>query len=255
MAEWRLARGWTEAELATRLDQARRRPRNFDIDAPMTPERGWNSHYSSAIIAREPSGSPQPGGPFERAWPFLAAYQFSDPRIVRGHFDSRAELLGRVMVLEAKVLGLRYLGSVIVGALRDDHDAERSHRGFRYDTLEGHFERGSEWFVLSKDHRSGDVTLTIHARWQPGDLPNVWSRIGFHLVAGHYQRAWHRLAHLRMRALIGSSGLPRVPRGHRLVHTGPDLPVGSVHATASGPLPEPIRKETETPAAPRTPAA
>ncbi len=248
MAEWRFLRGWTDAELERRLRDAAASGRNFgEAEDQMTPDRGWSRHYSEAVIGYEPCGPPCPGGPFERSRPFVERYAFSDPRIVRGHFDAAAPLLGRVMLLEVRVLGLRYLNAVEVTALREHADGRRSERGFRYDTLAGHIERGCEWFLIAKDHETGAVTFRIDAGWQRGDLPNAWSRLGFRLLARRYQRAWHRLAHQRLRTLLGSSGLAPLPRGARLVHAGWPLPAPSVQATASGPAPVPITSEHETP--------
>jgi len=253
MAEWRFGRGWTNQELIARLEAARVSRRNFvESEADMIPERGWGRHYSTAVIAREGSGPPVGDGPFARGWPLIEQYAFSDPRIVRGHFDAAAPLQGRVMLIEIRVLGLRYLGAVIVAAVRNENDGRRTVRGFRYDTLEGHFERGLEWFLLSKDHASGEVSFTVHACWQQGQLPNVWSEWGFRLLVRRYQRAWHRLAHMRMRELLGSRGLAPLPRGSRLVHEGPPLPVAPVQKTAAGPPPSPIEREEDTPARPLT---
>lgn len=249
MAEWRFARGWTEAELADRLAAARRSGRNFEeTEAGMTPERGWSRHSSRAIVAREGPGPPGPDGPFVRAWALVARYAFSDPRIARSHFDAGTPLRDRVMLIEIRVLGLRYLGPVIVSMVRDERNAHQSVKGFRYDTLDGHFERGVEWFVVTKDHASGEVTFTVHAGWRRGDLPNLWSRIGFHLLARRYQRAWHRLAHMRLRTMLGSRGLAPLPRGSRLVHSGPALPAPAVQDVAAGPPPAPITSEHDTPA-------
>ncbi|HTI41023.1 MAG TPA: DUF1990 family protein [Vicinamibacterales bacterium] len=249
MAEWRFGRGWTNEELAQRLAAARLRQRNFDAsEAEMTPEHAWSRHYSKAVIAREAPGSPIADGPFARASRLVERYAFSDPRIARGHFDAADPLRGRVMLIEIRVVGLRYLGAVKVSAVRNDSNERQTVRGFRYDTLEGHFERGREWFLLTKDHASGDVTFTIHAGWQRGELPNVWSRIGFRLLVRRYQRAWHRLAHMRLRALLGSRDLAPLPRGSRLVHEGPPLRVAPVQDTAEGPPPAPIAVEDDTPA-------
>lgn len=251
MAEWRFARGWTNEELAQRLASARASRRNFDADeGEMTPEHGWGRHYSNAIIAREAPGPPAVHGMFSQAWPLIERYAFSDPRIARGHFDPAAPLHGRVMLIEVRVLGLHYLGAVIVSAVRHDSDESRTVRGFRYDTLEGHFERGLEWFLLTKDHSSGEVTFTVHAGWQQGQLPNFWSRIGFRLLVRRYQRAWHRLAHMRLRAMLGSRDLVPLPRGSRLVHEGPPLPLAPVQETAAGPAPAPIAIEDDAPARP-----
>ena len=177
MAEWRFLRGWSEDELRARLN-ALSGERNFnESDREMTLDRGWGRHFSEAVVARESPGPAVSGGPFERAWPLLQDYAFSDPRVVRGYFDRMAPLRGRRMLLEARVLGLSYLGPVIVSAVRDDRDTHLSTRGFRYDTLEGHFERGSEWFTISKHHATGEVLFRIHAAWKRGELPNWWSRV------------------------------------------------------------------------------
>jgi uncharacterized protein (UPF0548 family) len=248
MVEWRFGRGWSDAELAERLSRARHSARNFSATlAEMTPEQGWTRHFSEATVAREPAGPPLPDGAFARAWPLLERYAFSDPRIVQGHFDPSTPLQGRVMLVEARVLGLRYLGPVTVAAVRNVTLPHRSERGFRYDTLDGHFERGSEWFIVAKDHASGDITFRIHAGWQRGQLPNWWSRLGFRLLSLRYQRAWHRLAHLRLRALLGSVELEPIPRGARLVHQGPPLPGEPVEDAAAGPPPAPITAEDERP--------
>jgi uncharacterized protein (UPF0548 family) len=246
MSEWRFGRGWSDAELASRLTAARRSHRNFpDSESEMTPERGWSRHYSRAAIAREPPGPPRPGGPFERAWPILEQYRYSDPRIVTGHFDPADPLLGRVLLIEARVWGLRYLGPVFIAAVRDHATDEETVRGFRYDTLDGHFEKGLEWFLLTKHHATGEVTLTVHAGWKEGDLPNAWSRWGFRLLARRYQRAWHRLAHLRMRALLDAHDLDPLPRGRELVHAGPPLPWWPAQAGAADAPPAPISEEDE----------
>lgn len=246
MAEWRLLRGWSAPELSSRLAACRSLSRNFDdSEAGMTPERGWSRHYSTATIAREPAGPPVPGGAFATAWQLLGRYAFSDPRIVRAHFDAAAPLQGRVMLIEILIWGLHYLNPVVVSAIHEFVDQEKSVKGFRYETLDGHVERGLEWFLLTKQHASGEVSFTVHAGWRGGQLPNWWSRVGFRLLATRYQRAWHRLAHVRMRGLLGSKGLERVPRGRHLVHSGPPLPVFTVQEVASGAPPSPVQAEHE----------
>jgi uncharacterized membrane protein len=72
------------------------------------------------------------------------------------------------------------------------------------DTLAPHLERGSEWFIVTKDHRDGLVRFSIEARWEPGQFPNRWSRLGFAVLARRYQRAWHRRAFRRLRERLGS---------------------------------------------------
>lgn len=238
MSEWRFGRGWSEQELEARVDALAALPLNFtDVEPQMTPERGWSLHYSSALIAHEPPGGPETGGAFDQARALVAEYGFSDPRIVTSHFDPTTPLHGRRMLLELAVLGLRYLSGTVVDAVRDETQAERTVFGYRYATLEGHIESGAEWFLLDKTHETGAVRFSIHAMWRKGDLPNWWSAAGFRLLARHYQRAWHRLAYLRLRQMLGSTGLPPVPHGDRLVHEGRVLPLPSIHFFSGAPPP------------------
>lgn len=216
MAEWRLCRSWPAAAVKTRLERARNANLNFDaIEGDMTGERGWHHYHSEAVIAREAEGEDR----FTRARVALANYRFSDPAIVRAHFDPAEPLLGRCMLLEIQVLGLHYLCPAVVNRVRQEPNVF----GFRYDTLQGHIERGVEWFLLTKNAR-GEIRFRIEARWQKGQFPNWWSRIGFILLSGHFQRKWHRRAHRRL-SLLAHHGSTRRPRrdASGLTHQGVDV--------------------------------
>lgn len=226
MAEWRFGRGWSDRELEERLLQLKRVPLNFPTEGPESQAgKNWRRYYSESVIAREAAGEPQPGGPFELAWKAVAEYQFSDPEIVTAHFHANDALQGRTMLLEIKVLGLRYLCGTRVTRVRDRREGTRVTREFLYETLQGHFEVGSEWFSLSKDTATGEVWFRISASWRPGNFPNWWSRLGFEALGRKYQLAWHRLAYVRLRALVshGGADLLPIPYGERLVHTGPEI--------------------------------
>lgn len=216
MAEWRFLRGWASEALKARLDRLGSVPLNFEaIEGDMSPDTGWHHYYSEAVIAREPDS----GARFERARVALANYQFSNPDVVTAHFEPTTPLLARRLLLEIKVLGLHYLCPAVVNKVRDDPNAY----GFRYDTLEGHIERGVEWFLLTRDE-IGDIRFRIEARWQRARLPNWWSRVGFTLLSGYYQRRWHRQAHLRLSLLAhyGSTRAPR-PDASGLAHQGVEV--------------------------------
>ena len=230
MAAWRIGRGWTEAELKAQLAHARTLPRNFPEAPEALPETpGWFHYSSEAVVGREAPGPPLAGGPFARGRIVVASYAFSDPRIVTGHFDPDAPLLGRPMLLERKALRLlHYLGGVVVGATREDEAGEdeageeETAYGFRYDTLQGHIECGSEWFLLTKAHRTGDLRFRIEAYWKPGQFPNWWSRLGFTYLGPRYQRQWHHRAHALMARLVRDPAVeaPDAPAG-ALVHADP----------------------------------
>ncbi len=225
MAEWRLGR-WSEEEIALRLGALSELRRNYDESQnEMTPAHGWNRYSSEAIIAREPPGPPVADGPFRRMEVAVANYHFSDPSIVIAHFDAESRLLGRRMLLEIKAFRtLRYLAGVVVGAVRFEENEGRHLFGYRYDTLEGHIERGSEWFLLTKEEETGKVEFRIEAEWLPGDFPNWWSRVGFRLVGPHYQRKWHHAAHWRL-FNIAHEGMSPAPFVDSLgvAHAGPNV--------------------------------
>ena len=208
MAEQRVLRGWSDGELACRLAKLEELSISFDEDERAQMRAGderWHPVRSGAVIAREPPGPPVPDGPFERARELVAEYRFSDPSIVSATFDRARPLLGRRMLLEIRVLGLRYLCGTVVGAVRDERKEGETVFGFRYDTLEGHIERGEEWFLLRKDHASGAIHFTIASRWQRGELASGWTRAGFTVLAGRYRAIWLRRAHARMRAMLGEA--------------------------------------------------
>ena len=140
-------------------------------------DRRWRGNVSGNGATRT---CPIADGLFERAKQGIINYDFSDPRIVMGHFDPKSRaLIGRNIALEMKVLGLRFLGAVRASWKRAKKTPVTSSVfGFRYDTLEGHFERGFEWFLLTKDHATGDVRFKIEAHWRVGAFPNWWSKTG-----------------------------------------------------------------------------
>jgi uncharacterized protein (UPF0548 family) len=248
MAELRIIRRWSEVELVERLAAIEGLPVNFRA-APveMTPENGWNTYFSEAVIAREPPGPPVPGGPFRRAETAVANYQFSDPDVVIAHFEADSRLLGRRMLLEMKALRVfRYLAGVVVGAVRSEEQGGIHTFGYRYDTLHGHIERGAEWFLLTKRGETGEIVFRIEAGWLPGQFPNWWSRLGFRWLGPYYQRRWHQEAHMRLYQ-IAHEGMPAAqPEVGDLgiAHAGPTVVFARTPRRKT--VSEPIAHEEET---------
>jgi uncharacterized protein (UPF0548 family) len=194
-AEWRFLRGWSKEEIAARLASLSSLERD---SAHSDPARARVQSFERTL-AREAPGPPVRSGPYERIKAAVAAYEFSDPTIVRAHFDAKAPLLGRRMLLEIQVMGLRFLCGTVVAEVVESEDALESRFGFRYDTLAGHLESGVEWFLVRKDHETGEIGFRIEALWQPGTLPTWWIEVGFFLLVRRYQRLWHRHAYLRLK--------------------------------------------------------
>jgi len=222
MAEWRWGRTWSDVELQARLERAHALPPNLDDpDEWLTPERGWNQVHSTAVVAHERPGPPVDDGPYPRARALVEALEHSDPRIVIGHFRADTPLRGRVLLLELHAMGFHFLSPVRIRQVRDERQATASVFGFQLETLAGHIESGREWFLLEKDHATGEVRFQIRAAWREGSFPGGWARLGFYLLGRRYQRAWHRLAHLRLRRLLAAHAAPAHPAN--LVHEGPAL--------------------------------
>lgn len=202
--------------IKARLARARTARVNFDAsEDEMTGERGWQHYHSEAVIASEAEGDDR----FTRARVALTNYQFSDPGIVRAHFDPAEPLLRRCMLLEIQALGLHYLCPAVINRVREEPGVF----GFRYDTLDGHIERGVEWFLLTKNDR-GEIRFRIEARWQKGQFPNWWSWLGFIVLSGYYQRKWHRRAHRRLSLLAHYGSTRKPPRDATgLTHQGIDV--------------------------------
>ncbi len=226
MALWRFGGGWSEAEMKRYLAELPARSVNFTVPLEeMEPEHGWTVDGDEQPLGHEPPGHPVPDGLFERARQGLMNYDFSDPRIVEGHFDPKEPFIGREMLLEMKVLGFRYLCGVRVHSIREEERDGRSYWGFRYDTLEGHIERGYEWFLLTKEHATGEVRFKIEAHWRLGDFPNWWSWLGFRLFGERYRIRWRHRAPERLRELAKRPAVKTVVQpGEELAHRGDPAP-------------------------------
>jgi uncharacterized protein (UPF0548 family) len=204
---WRFGRDWSEAELQAALAALRdERPSFQEQPDLMTPEHGWTVDGDEQALGHESPGLPLPDGPFARAKRAMVNYEFSDPRIVRGHFDRQAPLLGRDMLLEARVLGLRFLYACRVAEVRDAADDRRTTFGWRYETLTGHVEDGYEWFLLTKHHQSGEVRFRIEAHWRLSRQQPWWARLGFLMVGQQYRARFSRQAFRRLRRLVHRPG-------------------------------------------------
>lgn len=221
MALWRFLLPWKEAELKRELAALAALTSNFCLEpGAMEAGDGWIVDGSDDVLGHEPPGPPIADGLFSRARQSLKNYDFSDPLIVTGHFDPRTPFVGRNMLLEIKVLGLRYLAGVRVHGVREESNDNQTIFGFRYDTLEGHFERGFEWFLLTKNHRTGEVWFKIEAHWQPGAFPNWWSRVGFLLVGQFFRKLWRRRAPQRLTSLTHQTVTEAIAEPGGLAHRG-----------------------------------
>lgn len=221
MAVWRWGWGWSEAFLRKMVDDFGKRPVSFTTDpAQMIPENGWTVDGIDTVLGHEAPGPPEPDGMFERVRLGLINYDFSDPRIVEGHFDPEVPLMGRNICLEIKVFGLRYLCGARVTAVREETTEDGTVFGYRYDTLEGHIEQGMEWFLLTKNRETGEIRFTIEARWRLGQFPNWWSKLGFKLIGERFRIRWRHTAPKRLQRLAEHPPVRPVAAPGHLAHRG-----------------------------------
>lgn len=214
MALWRFGSGWNDKTLRSYLATFASSPVNFDVPLDqITEANGWTTDGVKSIIGQEEPGPPTLDGHFMRARQALLNYEFSDPGIARGYFDPQTEFVGRTMLLELQVLGFCFLSGVRVHSVRDEVLESHTVFGFRYDTLEGHIERGFEWFLLDKDHMTGAISFQIEARWRLGDFPNWWSKLGFKFIGERYRERWRRAALERLSRLANQPERTEEPLG------------------------------------------
>ncbi len=128
------------------------------------------------------------------------------------------------MLLELKVMGFRFLSGVRVRKVREGVEHDTSHFGFRYDTLAGHIERGFEWFLLTKDHATGEIDFRIEAHWRLGDFPSWWSRLGFLVIGNRYRAIWRHRAPERLRRLAHQPEAEPIATPGTLAHRGDESP-------------------------------
>lgn len=223
MNDWRFVRRWSDEQIKERLLDLRGLERNFsDPVDQLTLDRGWHRYSSEAIVAQSTPAPPEEDGLFERGRRAVVNYEFSDPRILIAHFDPEVPLSDRYLLMEMRALRIfRFLGGVVIGAVRSEQTDDRTTFGFRYDTLDGHIERGVEWFTLTKVHETGDIRFRIEASWRPGQFSSWWSRIGFSVLGPHYQEKWHERAHHLLAQIINAPAVDRARE--KIADSNPDV--------------------------------
>ncbi|GGP53032.1 DUF1990 family protein [Saccharothrix coeruleofusca] len=184
---------------ASVLRGLRDRDLNYSPGEVRPPEWVFDEHRH--VLGREAPGPPEGHGLWRRARELVAAYEFTPPEIIRAFHAAGSELLGRDMLLEARLPGLRFLMGVRVTAVRDDADAERTTWGWSYETLRGHLERGRVDYEVVKHHASGEVEFVARSYSQLHPRAPWWMRLGWRLFGRRVQLRFYRRAGLRLRGL------------------------------------------------------
>ncbi|MEV0677382.1 DUF1990 family protein [Actinosynnema sp. NPDC050436] len=201
------ARWSGQADVEALLRALRRRGLNYDPREVRPP--AWVFDVHRYPVGVEASGAPEDGGVWWRARELVADYEFTPPEIIRAFYETGSELLGRNLVLQARLPGLRFLMGVRVTDVSDETSPDRTAWGWSYETLEGHLERGRVDYSLVKHHATGEVEFTARSYSQLHPRAPWWMRWGWRLFGRRVQLRFYRRAGQRLRGLVGD-GRPRV---------------------------------------------
>ena len=178
---------------------------NVDLERreEFTADNGWHLDSYEADLPSEPSGEPLERGSFSAAQTVLREYRFPPPDLITGIFVPDAPLEQRVMLLKARFLIFTFYFGVRVNAVIDELRPDSSERvwGYRYATLEGHFERGQIEFLIAKHLVTGTVQFRISAFSKTGVIRNPFYKLGFALFGRRLQVRFSRESLKRMQIL------------------------------------------------------
>ncbi|MEU4744820.1 DUF1990 family protein [Actinosynnema sp. NPDC023658] len=186
-------------ETGVLLRGLRGRGLNYDPAEVRAPQWVFDVHRHD--IGREAPGPPEDGGLWQRTRALVAAYEFSPPEIVRAFHEADADLLGRDMLLEARLPGLRFLMGVRVTDVREETSAGRTSWGWSYETLDGHLERGRVDYDVVKHHGTGLVEFVARSHSQLHPRAPWWMRWGWRVFGRRVQLRFYRRAGQRLRLL------------------------------------------------------
>ncbi len=166
----------------------------------------WHVDDYCRELPHEPAGEPVEGGSFEAASELIAAYEFADRSRVRAFYEPHAPLDGRNMLLEIRYFAFKVPVGVRVSEIFDERrtvDGRQARiRGWAYQTLEGHIERGQMDYQAWKWLDSGQVQFRIHAVSQIADIEGLALRLGFRLIGRHQQIRFARRCGANMERLV-----------------------------------------------------
>lgn len=192
----------------SRLSSIEQLPFNVDLQRhdEFTVEKGWKVDKSETSLPAERPGDVEAHGSFSAARGVLRDYRFPPPNLITGIFVPEGPLEQRVMLLRARFLFFTFYFGVRVSAVVDEErgvlDGKERVWGYRYATLDGHFERGEIEFLIIKNLHAGDVRFTISSVSQTATIANIFYRFGFALFGRHLQLRFARESLVRMRSLV-----------------------------------------------------
>jgi uncharacterized protein DUF1990 len=198
-------------DYAAALEGLRGRPVNYDPAEVRPPQ--WRFDVHRHPIARERTGPPEPGGPWELACALVRDYEFTPPELIRAVYHRRDPLLGRDLLLEARFYGLRFYLGVRITEITDELRASERVWGWSYQSLQRHFERGKVNYTVVKHLGTGQVEFIAycHSQLDPtlGSIMRLgWLLFGRRTQLRFYRRCGEQLQRLVQASLTGDRDAP-----------------------------------------------
>lgn len=208
-----LTRLLDRAEPRPILERQRHLAVNVDDDEV---DETWHHDEVRTALGVEPPGPPAPDGVWETACRLVTAYEFSDPRIVRGVYDAGQPLLGRDLLLEGRFAVLRFYMGVRITRVIDEHrrsgsgtSAEDRVWGWAYETLEGHLERGRMSYEVIKHQGNGEVEFVVRGFSRAAETVGPLTTLGWRLFGRRTQLRFYRSCLHRLSTLVAArTGMP-----------------------------------------------
>jgi uncharacterized protein (UPF0548 family) len=183
------------------LAAQRGRTVNFD---PTDVDDSWRYDVQRWPLGTERPGPPQPDGLWETAGRLVDAYEMADPAVIRAVYDATGPLHGRDMVLEGRFWVLRFYMGVRVTEVIDERRGGARVRGWAYETLQGHLERGRMSYEVVKHEDTGAVELVILARSEGAPTLGPVVALGWRLFGRRQQLRFYRACGRRLAAFARS---------------------------------------------------
>ncbi len=192
--------GVSSIEAKRLLAQLRNRSVNYRAEEVATAS--WNLDVRRFRLRSERAGTPEAGGVWQAACQLVADYEFSPPELVRAAYPPDEDLLGRTMLLEGRFAVVRlYLGVRITAVIDERRHPDQRVWGFRYETLDGHLERGRLDYEVVKHEGSGHVEFVMTACSQRSPHLAPLLRLGWALFGRRRQLRFYRRCGQRMQNL------------------------------------------------------
>jgi uncharacterized protein (UPF0548 family) len=172
------------------------------------PRPGDAHDVHERVVAHEPPGPPEPGGPFEILAQAIRSFRiFPETMLERVLRREPVQVGDTVGALYPFFPGIDLFFASRVTAVLDGKEGGWWRAGFTYQTLVGHPELGEETFCVEKDEATGQIQVALRSWSRPG----AWLTWFAYSYARRSQLRAGRAALENLDQLVNRDRLPAVP--------------------------------------------